>query len=226
MLKGLTIGKLAHRAGVGIDTVRFYERSGLVRQPPRPASGFRHYPEETVARIRFIRQAQTLGFTLKEISGLLALRVTPGTDCSVVRTRAAEKLGGVVARIAEMERIRGALETLVAACPGSGALARCTILDALAQVSVAAAGTKIRRQRKGKDMKSLEVRIEGMHCDGCAQTVEALLAHEAGIKAAKVSYAAGTGRILYAPEATDPARIAAAIEKAGYSVTLAAGQGG
>jgi MerR family mercuric resistance operon transcriptional regulator len=120
-MKPLTIGALASRAGVGVETIRFYERKGLVRRPPRPGTGFRLYPEETVARIRFIRQAQTLGFTLQEIRGLLALRVAPGTDCAAVRSRAVAKLANVEARLEELERIQGALAKLIAACPGRGA---------------------------------------------------------------------------------------------------------
>src|SRR5712691_9846573 len=127
----LTIGALAKRAGVGVETVRFYERRGLVRRPARPGTGYRSYPEEAVGRIRFIRNAQALGFSLQEIKELLALRMTTGTSCAAVRSRAAAKVADVKRRMADMERIRNALEKLVAACPGRGALASCTILDAL-----------------------------------------------------------------------------------------------
>jgi Hg(II)-responsive transcriptional regulator len=223
-MTALTIGALARRAGVGVETVRFYERRGLVRRPPRPGSGFRAYPEETVARLRFIRQAQALGFTLKEIADLLALRVAPGTDCAAVRARAAAKLADVEGRLVELERIRGALAKLVAACPGSGAVAACTILGSLAEAAPTRAATPIRRRHsRSKDVKSLEVKIEGMHCDGCATTIEALLAHEPGVKAATVSYAAGGGRILYDPRATGPDRLVAAIEKGGYRAAIAPG---
>jgi Hg(II)-responsive transcriptional regulator len=221
-MKPLTIGEVARRAGLGVETIRFYERRGLVRRPPRPATGFRTYPEETVARIRFIRQAQAIGFTLQEIAGLLALRVAPGTDCAAVRARATAKLANVDARLAELGRIRAALAKLVAMCPGSGAVARCTILDALDSAAEIRTGPIARRaglrKQGGKDMKSLELNIEGMHCDGCASTIEALLAREPGVKGASVTYAAGKGRILYDPAATDAVRIAATIERAGYRV--------
>jgi Hg(II)-responsive transcriptional regulator len=225
-MKPLTIGALADRAGVGVETIRFYERKGLVRRPPRPGAGFRVYPEDAVGRIRFIRQAQALGFTLQEIGGLLALRVTPGSDCAAVRTRAVSKLAIVEARLAELERIRGALGKLIAACPGRGAVTTCTILEALAQAGELTPRPARRRNARRTDMKSLELRIEGMHCDGCAGTIEALLAREPGIKGASVSYAAGKGQILYDPAATDPARIAATIERAGYRIAedLAAGR--
>ena len=217
-MKPLTIGALASRAGVGVETIRFYERKGLVRRPPRPGTGFRVYPEETVARIRFIRQAQTLGFTLQEIAGLLALRVTPGTDCAAVRSRAVAKLANVEARLAELERIRGALAKLIAACPGRGAVTTCTILGVLAELAERIPEPARRRNARSRDMKSLELRIQGMHCDGCAGTIEALLAREPGVKGASISYAAGKGQILYDSAATDPVRIAATIERAGFRV--------
>ncbi len=221
-MKPLTIGTLASRAGVGVETIRFYERKGLVRRPPRPGTGFRVYPEDSVTRIQFIRRAQGLGFTLQEIGGLLALRVTPGTDCAAVRTRAVSKLAIVETRLAELERIRGALGKLIAACPGRGALATCTILEALAEAGELAIRPARSRRARRTDMKSLELKIEGMHCDGCAATIEALLGREPGIKGASVSYAAGKGQILYDPAATDPARIAATIERVGYRVADAA----
>jgi len=217
-MKPLTIGALASRAGVGVETIRFYERKGLVRRPPRPGTGFRLYPEETVARIRFIRQAQTLGFTLREIKGLLALRVAPGTDCAAVRSRAVAKLANVEARLAELERIRGALAKLIAACSGRGAVTTCTILGALAERAEHIPEPVRHRNARSRDMKSLELRIQGMHCDGCAGTIEALLAREPGVKGASVSYAAGKGQILYDPAATDPVRIAASIKRAGFRV--------
>jgi len=217
-MKPLTIGALARRAGVGVETIRFYERKGLVRRPPRPGTGFRVYPEETVARIRFIRQAQALGFTLREIVGLLGLRITPGTDSAAVRTRAVAKLANVEARLAELERIRGALAKLIAGCSGRGAVTTCTILGALAELADRDPEPVRHRNARSRDMKSLELRIQGMHCDGCAGTIEALLAREPGVKGASVSYAAGKGQILYDPAATDPVRIAATIERAGFRV--------
>ncbi|MGH8680938.1 MAG: MerR family transcriptional regulator [Burkholderiales bacterium] len=217
-MAALTIGAVARRAGIGVETVRFYERRGLLRRPPRPDTGFRTYPEETVARLRFIREAQALGFTLKEVGDLLALRVTPGTDCAAVRTRAIAKRAIVQTRLAELERIGGALDKLIAACPGRGAVTTCTILEALAGAAEPAPQPVRRRNARRTSMKSLELKIQGMQCDGCAGTIEALLAREAGVKGASVSYAAGKGQILYDPAATDPARIASAIERAGYRV--------
>ncbi len=128
-----TIGKAARMAGVGVETIRFYERRGLIEQPPKPAlGGFRAYPDETVRRIRFIRQAQELGFSLREIQDLMSLRADPAADSGDVRERAAAKLAEVNRKITELKRIRAALETLIAACPGGGALRACSIMDALA----------------------------------------------------------------------------------------------
>lgn len=131
-MQALTIGKAARQAGVGVETVRFYERRGLIEQPPRPAgSGFRAYSAETVRRIQFIRQAQQLGFSLSEIEELLSLRADPAADCGKVRARATAKVEEIDHRIAELKQIRGALEEVIASCPGRGELKACTILDAL-----------------------------------------------------------------------------------------------
>lgn len=127
----LTIGQLAGLADVGVETVRFYEREGLIEKPPTPASGYRQYPPETVARIRFIRRAKDLGFSLKEIRELLALRLDPQTTCGDVRARAQEKLLDIRERIAVLDRMRAALERLTAACSGDGSVSECPILEAM-----------------------------------------------------------------------------------------------
>ncbi len=134
----MTIGRAAARAGVGVETVRFYERRGLIERPPRPRhGGFREYPAETIRRIRFIRQAQEIGFSLREIAELLSLKADPAADCRHVRDRAAAKLAEVERKIERLERIRTALEALVAACPGSGAIRACSILEVLAEPEAA-----------------------------------------------------------------------------------------
>src|SRR5919106_328678 len=121
-MKAITIGEAARAAGVGVETVRFYERRGLIARPPKPPDGgFRRYPPETIERLRFIRQAQGLGFSLREIEELLSLRADPATDCGQVRERAVIKLEDVERRIGELECFRRALQELIAACPGSGA---------------------------------------------------------------------------------------------------------
>ena len=131
-MNNLTISKAATKAGVGVETVRFYERKGLIEQPPKPLdTGFRVYPEETIQRVRFIRQAQEIGFSLREIEELLSLRADPSADCSDVRERAAAKLQEVDGKMEQLGRIRSALEELIAACPGRGALRACSIMESL-----------------------------------------------------------------------------------------------
>lgn len=128
-MDSIGIGTLAKRAGVSIDTVRYYERGGLLAPKARLASGYRRYSELEVARLRFIRRAQALGFSLKEVKQLLALSNL--RDVSRVKRAAQEKLADVEERIASLERVRNGLATLVAACPGHGRAADCPILKAL-----------------------------------------------------------------------------------------------
>ena len=127
----LTIGQVARSAGVGVETVRFYEREGLVPEPRRRPSGYRQYPPDTVRRIRFVQAAKELGFTLKEIRELLTLRVMAGKTCADVKERAVAKLAGVDAKLAELHRVRDALAHLAASCSGAGPTSECPLLDAL-----------------------------------------------------------------------------------------------
>lgn len=136
MVTEMTISKAAKKAGVGVETIRFYERKGLIKQPPRPMDGgFRVYPEETVACIRFIRQAQEIGFSLREIEELMSLRADRSADCSEVRERAAAKLEEVDEKLDQLGKIRSALNELIAVCPGRGALRACTIMEFLISAS-------------------------------------------------------------------------------------------
>ena len=128
-MDSIGIGTLAKRAGVSIDTVRYYERGGLLAPQTRLASGYRRYTALEVARLRFIRRAQALGFSLKEVKELLALSKL--RDVARVRRTAQEKLADVEERIASLERIRKGLAGLIAACPGHGRAADCPILKAL-----------------------------------------------------------------------------------------------
>jgi len=127
----LTIGQLARRAGVGVETLRFYEREGLIAEPPRRRSGYRSYPEGAVRRVRFIREAKALGFSLREISEILALRVGPGATCDDVRSLKERKIADIDRRIEELTRMRDALTRLGGLCRGRGPTDDCPILDAL-----------------------------------------------------------------------------------------------
>lgn len=127
----LTIGKVAREAGLGVETVRFYEREGLLEQPARRPSGYREYASDAVARLRFIKQAQRLGFTLREIKELLSLKLDPDATRAQVREQAVAKVEDIDRRIWELKRMKKALVPLIEACDGHGALEGCPILDAI-----------------------------------------------------------------------------------------------
>ena len=130
-MKPLTIGQVAKQVGIGVETLRFYERQGLLAQPKRPASGYRQYDDEAVERLGFIRRAKALGFTLGEIRSLLSLRVDPHSTVADVRERARKKVEEVDAKIRDLTAIRDALRKLVKACRGDGPKSECPILEAL-----------------------------------------------------------------------------------------------
>ncbi len=127
----LTIGALAHAAGVGVETIRFYERKGLVPAPPRTPARYRQYPRDTVDRVKFIRRAQGLGFALREISELLDLRVDEVAACGPVEAQAREKLEQVHGKIEELRRMETALQRLVEACEAREPTGGCPILEEL-----------------------------------------------------------------------------------------------
>lgn len=127
----MKIGALAQQADVGIDTIRYYEREGMIPAPLRTASGYRDYRDGDVARLRFVRRAKGLGFSLQEIRELLDLTASAVDDMAGLNARAKAKLNDVNSRIAELVRVRDALQQLVEACPGHGALECCPIMAAL-----------------------------------------------------------------------------------------------
>jgi MerR family mercuric resistance operon transcriptional regulator len=127
----LTIGQLAARAGVNVQTVRYYERRGLMPSPARTRTGYRQYMPEAADRLRFIRRAQDLGFSLGEIAELLALRVRHVSACATVEARAREKVALVERKISELERMKRTLEELAAACGAREPTSECPILEAL-----------------------------------------------------------------------------------------------
>ena len=129
--KPLTIGVVACRAGVGVETVRFYERQGLLEEPARRQSGYRAYDEAVVARLRFIRRAKDLGFTLREIRELLSLRRNPTTPAGDLKRRAEEKLADIDAKIQLLQQMKEALFKFTCACSGRGTISECPLLHAL-----------------------------------------------------------------------------------------------
>jgi MerR family mercuric resistance operon transcriptional regulator len=127
----MKIGQIARAAGASIETIRYYEREGLIEHPARSPAGYRQYRPEVVERLRFIRQAKELGFSLNEVRELLSLRMRPDTTCADIRKRAQEKIASVDRKIGELQRIGRALERLAAACRGTGPTSECPILEAL-----------------------------------------------------------------------------------------------
>ena len=129
-MQALTVGEVAKRAGVGADTVRFYEREGLIAAPPRRPSGYRQYPMETVLLIRFIKRAQDLGFTLKQIDELISLRGDGGPHRDEVRALASAKLQDIDRKLARLQGMRSALAGMLEVC-SCGRRPSCPILQAL-----------------------------------------------------------------------------------------------
>jgi MerR family mercuric resistance operon transcriptional regulator len=134
MAASLTIGRLAQRAGVNVESVRFYQRRGLLAEPPRPLGGIRRYGDDDVRRIRFIRQSQALGFTLAEVAELLAL--DDGRHCSEAQVLAAGKLAVVRERIVQLRRIERLLAGLVTQCRCNTGAVRCPLIEGMHDLSV------------------------------------------------------------------------------------------
>lgn len=130
-MEPLTIGQLARKAQVHVETVRYYERRGLLPKPPRRRSGYRQYSPEEAARIQFIKRAQELGFTLNEVAELLALRVNPDSTCADVKAQAEAKMVDISAKIHTLQRMKRVLAKLTAACDGGAPTGECPILEAL-----------------------------------------------------------------------------------------------
>jgi len=130
-VKSLTIGRLAREVGVNLETVRYYERRGLLPKPPRSTSGYRLFPVEAARRLRFIRRAQELGFSLGEIRELLLLRVAPTAKSADVRRRAQAKITDIEAKIRSLQSMKKALRELTQTCSGCGPVRDCPILENL-----------------------------------------------------------------------------------------------
>ena len=111
--------------------MRFYERQGLLEEPPRRQSGYREYGEDAVARLRFIKRAKQLGFTLKEIKELLALRHDPATPGADVKQRAEAKIADIEMKIHALQKMKKALVKLTTACSGHGTSSACPLLESL-----------------------------------------------------------------------------------------------
>lgn len=126
----MSIGELARDTGVNVETVRYYERRGLLSPPPRTRTGYRRFNAEAARQIRFIKRAQGLGFTLKEIHDLLTLRADPDTTCADVKTRAQAKIEDIDSKLRLLNEMRRALAELAETCGGQDE-GHCPILDCL-----------------------------------------------------------------------------------------------
>ena len=131
MASDLTIGKLADAAGVNIETIRYYQRRGLLDEPPKPLGGHRRYSAEQAKRVRFIKRAQGLGFTLDEVSALLTLDATCG--CAETRTLADRKRMLIEQKIAYLAAMHQVLDDLIRQCDAGGGTEQCPIIDVLAR---------------------------------------------------------------------------------------------
>ena len=125
----LSIGQVARQGGVGVETVRFYERQGLLEKPSRSESGYRQYPPEAVSRLHFIKKAKEVGFSLKEIKELLSLRLDATATCRDVRSRAEAKILDIEQKLQALTRMKQALTDLTKACSGRGSVSECPILQ-------------------------------------------------------------------------------------------------
>src|SRR5262245_34718588 len=129
----LTIGQVAKAANVHVETLRYYERRGLVAKPPRGPSLYRHYPQDTVPRVQFVKHAQELGFSLREIRELLSLRAAPKARCADMKSRAEGKIDEIEAKLRALKSMRQALVRLVSQCDGKLPASACPILESLDQ---------------------------------------------------------------------------------------------
>lgn len=209
-----SIGQTARAAGVGVETIRFYERKGFIDQPPKPVRGARRYPQATVDRVRALRQGQELGFSLAEIDALLALRADPAADCHDVRERAEAHLEEIERRRARLGEVADKLRELIAACPGRGATRECAILDTFTQRDPHAGGAGT--DQGGDAGTRVELRVAGMACGGCAATVRTLLRDAPGVHDASVDRVAGIARLRVDAAVTGTEALARRLTEAGF----------
>ncbi len=129
--KALTRGEVAKRCRVHAETIRYYEERGLIPKPRRSAANYRLYDDDSIQRVRFVKRAQELGFTLEEIKELLSLRARPGAGCAEVLERAEAKIQSIDEKIRTLKAMRRALSQLMSECSGRGGISKCPILEAL-----------------------------------------------------------------------------------------------
>lgn len=160
-MKGLTIGALARAAGVKVETIRFYERKGLLRRPAKPETGYRRYPPEDVDRVKFIKKAQGMGFTLREVGEMLRLEYDSELSCAEMSVLADGKIAEMDGKIRTLEAMRHALAEMVRQCPREGSLSLCPIWHRLEQ-----------REEEVSIMEGRKVEVFTAGCPVCADLVE------------------------------------------------------
>lgn len=149
-------GQLAQEAGVNVETLRFYERRGLLPSPPRRPSGYREYPKEAVELVRFIQRAQALGFSLQEISELLALREVARATCGDVVILARRKVEQINSKINDLGSMKAALTKLLKDCTGTAPITRCPIIESLASPVEGNERHRTRLSREGRRAKRIK----------------------------------------------------------------------
>lgn len=127
----LNIGQVAKQTGVTVEAIRFYEKQKLIATPRRSDSGYRQYPLETIKRVRFIQHAKDVGFTLKDVGELLALRRESGSSCTDIKLCTLKKIEEIDQKINDLNKIRDALGRMIMKCSGQGSLSECPILEEL-----------------------------------------------------------------------------------------------
>lgn len=152
-MKLLRIGELAKQSGLGIETIRFYERKGLLEEPERRPSGYRQYDESVIARLKFIRRTKSLGFTLTEIEELLALWFNPNTACHHVREKATRKIGEIEERIKMLGDMKRSLRKLLTQCEQRGSVEKCPLLDGLNATNSHSSRKKPQKATSGRGKK-------------------------------------------------------------------------
>jgi Cu(I)-responsive transcriptional regulator len=133
----LTTGGLARRGGVNLETIRYYERRGLLPKPPRTVSGYRAFAPDAVRSLRFVKRAQALGFSLKEIKELLSLRAAPRARSADVRAQVRRKIDDIERKLRSLAAMKKALLKLVDECSGRGPVSECPILESVSSGTTA-----------------------------------------------------------------------------------------
>lgn len=219
----LPIGKVAAQAGVNIQTLRYYERRGIIPAPKRTSSGYRAYTPETVSVIRFIKRAQELGFTLEEAEELVELRRLKGKSQSVVRKLAQNKLDAIDQKLGDLSAIRAAVAALVESCACSDGGSTCPILEALEQPSsIAAASARMNGRAKNMKTNTLTFSVDGMSCEGCASRIKSALARLDGVSHVDVDVAGKSVRVNSASNQLDADTIGETLRGLGYQVDVSA----